>query len=85
MSKEENLMKAAEIASKNHKVAIELGLFSERTVNIMRNATSSAFTASLILYGSCLAASAIHNKLVMPYLAKQLLKDKKIAELLMKG
>lgn len=85
MSNNENLMKAAEIAAKNHKQLMDLALFSEKTVTTLRNVTSRAFTFSLLLYGSYLGVSAIHNKLVMPYVSKKILSDKKIAELLLKG
>ena len=85
MSNNENLVKAAELAAKNHKATMNLGLFSERTVNIMKNTTGRLFTFSLLMYGSYLGVSVIHNKLVMPYVTKKILSDKKIAELLMKG
>lgn len=85
MSNNENLVKAAELAAKNHKTVMDLGVFSENTVKIMRDTTGRLFTFSLLMYGSYLGVSAIHNKLVMPYVTKKILSDKKIAELLLKG
>lgn len=77
--------KILELALKNHKAVLDLALFSEKNVNTLRNITSRVFTFSLLLYGSYLGVSAIHNKLVMPYAAKQLLKDKEITKLMLKG
>lgn len=77
--------KILELALKNHKATLDLALFSEKNVDALRNITSRAFTFSLLLYGSYLGVSAIHRKLVMPYAAKQLLKDKEIAKLMLKG
>lgn len=77
--------KILELALKNHKATLDLALFSEKNVINLRNITSRVFTFSLLLYGSYLGLSAIHNKIVMPYAAKQLLKDKEIAKLLTKG
>lgn len=77
--------KILELALKNHKAVLDLALFSEKNVTTLRNITSRVFTFSLLLYGSYLGVSAIHNKLVMPYAAKQLLKDKEIANLMLKG
>lgn len=85
MKIETNDPKILEFALKNHKATLDLALFSEKNVNALRNITSRAFTFSLLLYGSYLGVSAIHNKLVMPYAAKQLLKDKEIAKLMLKG
>ena len=77
--------KILELALKNHKTTLDLALFSEKNVTNLRNITSRVFTFSLLLYGSYLGVSAIHNKVVMPYAAKQLLKDKEIAKLMLKG
>lgn len=77
--------KILELALKKHKAVLDLALFSEKNVNALRNITSRVFTFSLLLYGSYLGVSAIHRKLVMPYAAKQLLKDKEIAKLMLKG
>lgn len=77
--------KILELALKNHKAVLDLALFSEKNVNTLRNITSRVFTFSLLLYGSYLGVSAIHNKLVMPYAVKQLLKDKEISKLMLKG
>ena len=85
ITKDEELMKITELALKNHKPALDLAMFSEKNVNTLRNITSRVFTFSLLLYGSYLGVSAIHRKLVMPYVIKQLLKDKELAKLLMKG
>lgn len=77
--------KILELALKNHKAVLDLALFSEKNVTTLRNITSRVFTFSLLLYGSYLGVSAIHNKLVMPYAAKQLLKDKELSKLMLKG
>lgn len=77
--------KILELALKNHKAVLDLALFSEKNVTALRDITSRVFTFSLLLYGSYLGVSAIHNKLVMPYATKQLLKDKEIAKLMLKG
>lgn len=85
MKIETNDPKILELALKNHKKLLDLALFSEKNVTNLRNITSRVFTFSLLLYGSYLGLSAIHNKIVMPYASKQLLKDKEIAKLLTKG
>jgi hypothetical protein len=85
MKFETNDTKILELAFKNHKTLLDLALFSEKNVTNLRNVTSRVFTFSLLLYGSYLGLSAIHNKIIMPYAAKQLLKDKEIAKLLTKG
>lgn len=77
--------KILELALEKHKATLDLALFSEKNVTTLRNITSRVFTFSLLLYGSYLGVSAIHDKLVMPYVAKKLLKDKELAKLLRKG
>lgn len=80
-----NDTKILELALERHKAVLDLGLFSEHLVDHMRNVTSHTFTFALLLYGSYLGVSAIHNKVIIPYAAKKLLKDKEIAKLLRKG